>query len=153
MTARAQLDASEETSNLGGRGHARRKHAGIQPKELQKIAAEEDHTITAYLTKEDQDRALAAATEKLRENLSDEGSIRDIPIAERVETGRFPIIIADKTSARRGWSSSINIIRDPGRRDNNIVTAYPVPEKQHPKKNVKRAKSKSATRGNKRVSN
>lgn len=127
--AKSQLDASEVFSGLGGRGHARRKHAELSFEELKNRQNFEGlYNVTAYLTKEDQDRALASAIKSLRQILPPGGTVRGIQRAHRVKTDLIPILIAGPGGVKLGWSSSMTIIRDPGIRNNNIVTAYPLPD-------------------------
>lgn len=141
--AQNQLESSEKTSNRGGRGHARQRHAGVSVNELQKLAQDEDQTVTAYLTKEDQVRALASPFRSLRKDLSPGGSLRGIQQAKGVNTDRFRILIATKTGVRQGWSSSMTIIRRPDVSDNNIITAYPIIERSVGKKNPKMPKNRA----------
>jgi len=120
IAAQTQLDESE----YGGRSHARYKHAGKTPAELLRMGGRK---ITSYLTREDQDKALASAMRNQRKNLSLGDTVRNIP-HDYVATDRFPIWIMESGVVKSGFSSRLFIKRDGGRRNNNIVTVYPIPE-------------------------
>lgn len=124
--ARRQLEASERRNRRGGRGHSREKHAAVSLSELQQRAMYVP-TVTAYKSFEDQEAALASAFKTLQPNLSMWGTVRAIPKADRIKTDPFEIFIATRKEVKLGWSTSMTIIRDQDVCDNNIVTAYPIP--------------------------
>ncbi len=103
-------------------------------RELHRLATEKKGLITAYKTKDDQDRALASAFRNLLKDLPPGGSIRAIRCCRSVKTDRFRIYVATESLVREEWSSSMTIIRDRLVNDNNIIAAFPNIEKRKGKK-------------------